>query len=275
VKDGVEVRDFAATLRDGENRPSSSIAYTNVDTSAANLGTHTPGSWRTLPFVRKRHIEKLKSKSMTLPRIHNPTPTKNSSGNRGRKGLVGRWKKLYRSSSWEIRAYTHHHGHRSSIGAGASAECPDLECVPGIGDFEEFRRCEAGDIDGAADSKHPDHRPTTQLGEDGPVSAPTSDHHAWTRTYRDCVGSLSALKSDAELQSFVGKDDEDPPHISSMDGRPGLATTGLRDSTTNFEARLIKKHEEAKEALITQINIMGKAEELSGISEDGKEVKID
>lgn len=259
----MEVRDFAATPRDGENQPSS---------SATNIGIDTPGSWRTLPFVRKRRIEELKSKSMTLPRINNLTPTKNSNGNRGRKGLVGRWKKLYRSSRWEIRAYTHHHGHRSSIGAGASAECPYLECIPGIGDFDEFRRCEAGGIDSTTDSKQQDHQPTTELDHDGIVSAPTLDHHDWTRTYRDCVGSLSALKSDAELQSISGKDNEGS-HIYSMDGRSRLASTDLSDSTMNFQAHLSQKHDEAKEALMAQIDIIGKAEEFSTRSEDGHGVK--
>lgn len=201
-EDGVEVRDFIAMLRDGENQPSSSTAFSTLNASAPNISAPTPGSWRTLPFGRKRRLEKLKSKSMTLPRINNLTPTKNLSSNRGPKGLVGRWKKLYRSSSWELRAYTHNHGHRSSIGVGVTAEYPDLECIPGIGDGEEFKRLGPGKVDGTTDANQHSLQPTAESRGLGLLSAPSFDSQAWTRTYRDCVGSLSALKTEVDLPNI-------------------------------------------------------------------------
>lgn len=231
------------------------VAYPNGNASGADISIHTPGSWRTLPFGRKKRAEKLTSKSMTLPRIRNLTPTKTPTRNRGRKGFARRWKKLYRSSSWEMRAYTHHYGHRSSIGAGTTAEFPDLECIPGIGDFEELKQRAPDDIDGTVDSRQHGIEPSARAREESLTSTPASDNHDWMHTYRDCVGSLSALKSNAELGNVGSKDEEDP-HFYSIQDRSTLTSTDLRDSTVNFAAHLSKKHEEAKAGLLTQISKM-------------------
>lgn len=243
---------------DDERPDRHSVDYSHLNTSGTDVSMPTPGSWKTLPFGRNKRAERLTSKSMTLPRIKKQTPNKSPTGNRHRMGFARRWKKLYRSNSWEIRAYTHNYGHRSSISAGTTAEFPDLECIPGVGNFEGLGQRTA-DIDGTSDSREQDVesivKVRSKVREDRLLSAPSSAKHDWIHDYRDCVGSLSALKSDAELTEVSQKDVE---HVASysMNNGTRLTSTDLRDSTISFAAELSKKHEEAKEGLLAQISRM-------------------
>ncbi|KAK5054650.1 hypothetical protein LTR84_001541 [Exophiala bonariae] len=241
-------------MHDGKKQALHFVDCPHLNTSGTDVSIHTPGSWKTVPFGRKKRAEKLSSKSMTLPRISKLTPIKTRTGIRDRKGFARRWKQLYKSNSWEMRAYTHHHGHRSSIGAGATAEFPDLECIPGIGNLEGLGQ-HAADIDGTSDSRQQVVGPTAKARAEGTQSAATSVNQNWIHTYSDCVGSISALKSDSDLPDSTRKDAQDT-HFYSTKNRARFTNTDLRDSTVNFAAELSRKHEEAREGLLAQVSKM-------------------
>lgn len=259
AEDGVIVRDFALEQQN-KNNPSDSTPPTPWTISAVASSFHSSGSWRRLPTRMKDRIDKSKSRSMTLPRNgtagHSPAIRVKKSG----KGLVGRWKKLYRSSSSDLRAYTRTYGHRSSISVGASVEYPDLEVVPG-NDYLRYhglRRSRSAIVDGAGELEPHRHQPekaarTHNLYQGEQLQVETLP---WTRRYESCVGSLSALKSENEL----GRMSLDE-HAGLQDARSGdicsLKSDDLRHSTVDFEAQLEKEEEAVREGLIRKIENMG------------------
>ncbi|KIW91140.1 uncharacterized protein Z519_08034 [Cladophialophora bantiana CBS 173.52] len=241
-KDGVAVRDFALNYQD-ENTPSSTLRMLWARPTTAR-GLHTPGSWRMLQFGKKDNGGNAQSKNIRA------TLSLGARYKKSRKGLSGRWRRLYRSSSTEFRAYAHTHGHRSSISVGASVEYPELEVIPG----SEWQ----ADVNGSAEIGHlHEHQAVNHL-QDRPVEP--LDTQPWTRMYRDCVGSLSNLKSDPELGGgdlTTGPDRLNDRHFTN----DSLQNEELRDSTVDFEYRLGKEHEAVQKGLIHQIEGIGQSEE--------------
>ena len=239
AKDGVAVRDFAYE-HDDENIPS-----TRAITA---LGLHTPGSWKVLSFGRKSRMAKRKTKSAS------PLPTSRSRKSisvrpkKSRTGFPGRMKKLYHSGSTDFRAYTSTYGHRSSISMGAHLRQPALEIIPGssawkshVDDVTEMDGRHLREIEGP--------RPDCLDFGAGLDTVP------WTQMYRECVGSLSALRSDPELQQMSLDDGLGPSHVRNFT-LGGMSGVELRDSTVNFESQLGKENEAAKEGLIRKIESM-------------------
>ncbi|KAJ9646223.1 hypothetical protein H2204_000886 [Knufia peltigerae] len=237
-KDGVIVEDFA---KDQSNDvcPPRSTPTTTWNRSLTPLGMYTPGgSLRRLPFGRKHRMDKGKTKSMPLPRSANQNLVIRVK--KGRRGLVGRWKKLYRSSSSDFKAYVDHYGHRSSISLGANARNPDLEVIPGL---EHFREQSSKD---GSDSAPFENFTSSAKGEPAP-----SNSEPWAQVYKDCVGSLSALRSDADIRSMSEWTDQ--VCCEGNETMHRLLSSELRDSTTNFEAQLGEELEIAKKGLLRKI----------------------
>ncbi|EXJ77500.1 hypothetical protein A1O3_09726 [Capronia epimyces CBS 606.96] len=245
ASEGVAVRDFALECSD-ENAPSYVRAQQtswNRNRSALTLGLHRPPSRRRLPFGRKVRMDKRKSKSLDLLRSSINTP--GFLGPRTKKtgtGLVDKWKRAYRSSSSDLRAYTQTYGHRSSISMSASVEYPELEIIAGH--------------DGSQDSPCQEHHRRGEVG--GPPGPPQASTGAlpWTNMYRECVGSLSALKSDVDLQQMNQVDEA--KHRDGRQSSGEMKSTDLRSSTVDFEVQLGREHEAVREGLIRKIENIGK-----------------
>ncbi|OAG45026.1 hypothetical protein AYO21_00989 [Fonsecaea monophora] len=251
-KDGVATRDFALDYQD-ENT-SSTTPRTPWARPTPTRALHTPGSWRMLQFSKQDGEEKARTK-----RIRG-TQSLGIRHSKSRKGLAGRWKRLYRSSSTEFRAYAHTHGHRSSISVGASVGYPELEVI--AGDERRFDGCGAfdwrPDMDGSAETSHLQELQVVNRMPDRPPEP--LDTQPWTRMYQDCVGSLSALKSDPNMklgglaEVSTGLYDR---HVTS----DSVQSAGLRDSTVDFEHQLGQEHETVKRKLIGKIESMDQSEE--------------
>ncbi|KIX94895.1 uncharacterized protein Z520_09204 [Fonsecaea multimorphosa CBS 102226] len=254
-KDGVAIRDFALDYQD-ENTPSSLTPRSPWAGSMTTRGLHTPGSWKMLHLVKKDGGDKARNKSIR------GTQSLVVRHKKSRKGLAGRWKRLYRSSSAELRAYALTHGHRSSISVGASVEYPELEVIAGDGDERRIGACEVfdrrPDMDGPAETDHLQDRQVVNRLHDR--SFEPLDTQPWTRMYQDCVGSLSALRSDPDLK-FGGLGDGPhrlyDRHLTS----DSVQSEELRDSTVDFERQLGREHETVTEALIRKIEGMDHSEE--------------
>ncbi|EXJ71338.1 uncharacterized protein A1O5_05144 [Cladophialophora psammophila CBS 110553] len=241
-KDGVAVRDFALDYQD-ENTASSTPRMPWARPTRAR-GLRTPGPWRMLQFSKKDNSRNAHSKNTRA------TQSLGARHKKSQKALSRRWRKVYRSSSTEFRAYTHTHGHRSSISVGASVEYPELEVIPST----EWQ----ADGDGPAEIGHlHEHQAVNRLQD---RSIEPVDFQPWTRMYRDCVGSLSDLKSDPELgmgDLITGPDRLHDRHFTN----DSLQSEELRDSTVDFEHRLGKEHEAVQKGLIHQIEGIGQSEE--------------
>ncbi|EXJ59163.1 hypothetical protein A1O7_06595 [Cladophialophora yegresii CBS 114405] len=236
AKDGVAVRDFALACQD-ENSPSCSAGHSKLNPM---FDVQMPESWKMLSFSTGRFTKRKTRSAGSLRGAPAVWPQKS------KKGLAARWKRLYRTSSMEFQAYTHNYGHRSSIGVGESVEYPELEVVPGSFGWRS-------DLDGTMeiDDQHP--RDPAGCVQDR-LRQPL-DTAPWTQTYRDCVGSLSALKSDPHLRRTSLDDGPGPAH----DGNLAVGTKQseeLRDSTVDFESQLGKEKEAAKEGLIRKVESM-------------------
>lgn len=229
--DGVVARDFMAPATH-EGRPAHLTFQddSNVDPVATI-------------FDESQARGKGKVKSMTLREPLHRSPA--DKARRSRKGILGRWKRLYRSSSFDLRKYAGYHGHRSSLSLGDPVQYPELECMPGEGTFNE---------------------PTAQHGETSPNTfpregqTPQSPHDTaavcalkpkarpdaveWGKYYGECVGSLSALKSESDLDVKSALSSGDLPDIRSLD---------MRDSTVNFQEALGREQEKLKKQLLYQV----------------------
>ncbi|KAL6243100.1 hypothetical protein RBB50_010200 [Rhinocladiella similis] len=237
--DGVTVKDFAKDLPNDICSPSSTPGRA-WNRSLTPLGIHTPGgSLKILPFGRKNRMDKAKTKSMPLPRIVNQSLAFRA--RKGRRGIVGKWKKLYRSSSSDFRAYVGNYGHRSSISLGAKVRNPDLEVIPGL---EHFR--EQSNTDGITPPRQRQVPTPPAKGEGAPLNS-----EPWTEMYKDCVGSLSALRSDADIHSMSEWTDQ---VCEGNERMHRLLSTELRESTTNFETQLGEELEMAKKGLLRKID---------------------
>ncbi|KIW52503.1 hypothetical protein PV05_08135 [Exophiala xenobiotica] len=246
ARNGVVVRDFAQEGQD-KNFRADSAPMTPWPRSSTTGESHTPGSLRMLrSFGRKERIDKKRTKSMPLPRNNEQSLALRAK--KSRKGLVGRWKKLYRSSSSDLRAYIHTYGHRTSISVGASVAHPELEVIPGFETHYDGRP----ELDGAPHSQRRHQREAA--AQSGSVELPPMDEGPWTQMYRDCVGSLSALRSDADIRSMSEWTD----HL--FEGGHGICkmkSTDLRSSTADFAVELCKELEAAKGGLIKKIESSG------------------
>ncbi|KAL2417913.1 hypothetical protein ABEF95_000426 [Exophiala dermatitidis] len=251
-RDGVAVRDFALECVD-EN-----AAQAIWNRSTLTLSLPAPPSWRRLPFGRKGRIDKGKSKSLDLLRSSVNEPQFLSHGTRkSGKRLVGRWKRIYRSSSSELRAYMQTYGHRSSISMSGSVEYPELEIIPGHDGSHDSRPVRSALQGNQAATREWQHgRPVGKQSFNGPHGdQQTENTGAWTNKYRDCVGSLSALKSDVDLQQVKHIDGEHQGHDKQSIG--GTQSADLRSSTVDFEVQLGRQHDAVREGLIRKIENMG------------------
>ncbi|KAK4949662.1 hypothetical protein LTR10_011503 [Elasticomyces elasticus] len=244
-QDGVIAQDFAAA--DPATTTPSSLPLWSRSTSA--LGFHSPGSWRVLSFGRKSRIDKAKSRSMPFSSTMNQSLE--SRAKKNRKGLVGRWKRIYRSSSSDLKAYVDNYGHRSSISAGASVEYPELEIIPGLGrfddrDFSAWR----SDTEGTDDRHHHEEgsqSPNSLQQFQSPLST-----LPWTQVYNDCVGSLSALRSDGDIRSMSG-DEETSQGLHEKNALHVMKGPELRNSTASFGVQLGKELEAVTEGLMRKV----------------------
>lgn len=245
AKDGVTVRDFAV-LRDSERESSQSAASPSPD----KVNLRTQRSWKKLTFGKKGRLQKGKSKSMTLPRLNNGIDTVSSGKKSGRKGLAGRWKRLYRSNSLQIQAYKDDQVESKDSVRESISGCK-VEDVANIRNAASNDTVRCLNMDGTADTAHLHQRETagqspTALGQ---TLAPL-DSQPWTQMYRSCVGSLSALKSEGELGSLSESGVED--HVQDVEVRELTS-----ESTTSFVIKLERTKEEARLKLIEQSEKMG------------------
>lgn len=242
---GVTVHDFAV-LRDAERESSQSAASPSPD----KVDLLTQRSWKKLTFGKKGRLQKGESKSMTLPRFSNGVDMVSSGKKSGRKGLAGRWRRLYRSNSLQIQAYRD-----DEVGSKDSVRESILGCK--VEDVANIRHAASNDtarclnMDGASDTAHPHQREAAGQSPTGQAQtlAPL-DSQPWTQMYRSCVGSLSALKSEGELVSLSEGGAEN--HVQDVEARELTS-----ESTTSFVIKLERTKEEARLKLIEQSEKMG------------------
>ena len=240
--DGVAVRDFAFE-RLNENRPPCSPIHTR---SATALEVRTSGSWNILSLAKQYRFAQRKPKGASPLSFARGSQSLGMRPGKGKIGLAGRLKRFYRTGSMDFQSYIHHHGHRSSVSMGASAEYPELEVVPGILPWRS-------DLDGTTDN---DQHHLREVAKHSPSNtSPPIGRVPWHQTYSDCVGSLSALKSDPELDQ-ASQDGEPGPAKDQTPVRNRLFSTDLRESTINFQSQLGKEKEAAKEGLIRKVESM-------------------
>ncbi|KAI1630101.1 hypothetical protein EDD37DRAFT_645822 [Exophiala viscosa] len=242
TRDGVTALDFAAA-EPHVDTPSSLPLWSM---STTGLGFRSPGSWRVPSFGKKARIDKAKSRSMPFSRTWNQSLEFRAK--KSRKGLVGRWKRIYRSSSSDLKAYVDHYGHRSSISVGASVEYPELEIIPGlgrldVGDFSSWRY----DTDGT-DQQH--HREEASQSPNGLQQTDTTlDAQPWTQMYNDCV-SLSGLRRDGDVRSMSA---DEETGLGEKDGLHSMISTELRNSTASFGVQVGKELEVVREGLMKRV----------------------
>ena len=261
TRDGVKAKDFLPMTAATET-----LAYPTASTEVAP--NPMPIASRTLGPLRNktsRRLDRGKSKSMTLRTRTSTLLSPEEKARRGRKGLLGRWKRLYRGSSSELRRYANAHGHRSSFSAGDDPEHPDLECLPGEGLFRPTNFHGKMLEDRSEDPACPPESSLTKRDTTTPADGDEQRSHRrldaseWGRIYRQCVGSLFALKSeDEEVMSTTLSDQA----RHGPDARIGdVASMELRRSTSNFYHRISIDQEAAKEALLTKAGTIGNVEE--------------
>ena len=132
-RDGVRAKDFMSHHAPVDvNLPQSRAATPRLEYPLGS-DLNTPTSLLKFPPSMLKRFGKAKSRSMTLRSKHSRTLPPLDKFKARRKGLLEPWKKLYRSSSSDIRKYAYARGHRSSLSVGDSPKDPDLECLPGEG----------------------------------------------------------------------------------------------------------------------------------------------
>ncbi|EXJ81989.1 hypothetical protein A1O1_08057 [Capronia coronata CBS 617.96] len=255
ASDGVAVRDFAVECTD-ENATTYPTPQASWNRSTLSMSLRTPPSWRRLPFG-KTNIDKRKSRSLDI--LRNSINEQRSADLRTKKngrGLVGKWKRIYRNSSSDLRAYTQTYGHRSSISMSASVEYPELEIIAGHDgshDSRPFRWGPGANGSVGGRSQQPSEPPEEPLVS-GRSEAPQLDSLPWTAMYRDCVGSLSALKSDVNLQQMT--EGGEPRRSKDRQGSGEMKFDNQRETAADDEVQ--PGEEETAKGLIEKIEDTGK-----------------
>jgi hypothetical protein len=237
VKDGVAARDFSHQCG---GLDAIAHATDQVHSSTPNE-QHEPGGWKLLPFAKKDRLLRIKAKS-TSPFSTLKSPfsiTKRT--NKSRKKMAERLQRLYRTSSMEFQAYNRSFGHRSSVSLGGRVEYPELEVVGGSPGW-------ASNMDGTAD--HQRGAADVHSRMDQPL-----DTASWTQTYDECVGSMSALKSDPELREKSLETGAELDHHRLL-GFDNCSSINLRESTLNFGSQLGKENAAARESLMNKVQSM-------------------
>lgn len=193
-----------------------------------------------------------KKKGMTVRE-----PLSRDSARNGRRGILGKWKRIYRSSSTDLRKYALNYGHRSSISVGGTLEYPELECLPGEAKFIEThaQRMHTSLSDGSP-CRSKDEPPAVALEVNPRRRREAVD---WGKYYGDCVGSLSALKSEFDLNDRSTLSTGDPADVKSLD---------MRDSTVNFQEAIGREQEQLRQQLIDQI---GRFDGAAGEDEESRD----
>lgn len=229
--DGVVARDFVASAAQDGGPASTGLPD--------GSGTACPDT----TFDNAQAFGKSNVKSVTLREPLSSSPA--GRARKGRKGILGKWKRLYRSSSSDLRKYAQYHGHRSSLSLGDAAEYPELECLPGGGSFTETHALRfRASLDG--------HLGEDQTPEQQEATRPAwvSDSRArpgaieWGKYYGDCVGSLSALRSESDFDVKSALSGGEPADVRSLE---------MRDSTVNFHEALGREQEKLKQQLLNQV----------------------
>jgi hypothetical protein len=166
-----------------------------------------------------------------------------------RKGLVGRWRQLYRSSSSDLRNYAGVYGHRSSVSLSGSLEYPELESLRGpgmlLGPNARHLLSTLSVEDSQEVLKEAKNRISCpEMSQLSRRTLPRSPAVDWAKYYGDCVGSLSALRSEARLEVIISSGEDDRLDVRSME---------LRASTLDFEKDLAKQQERAREDLMMKL----------------------
>ena len=161
-----------------------------------------------------------------------------------------------------MRKYARQYGHRSSLSVGDDPEYPELEVLPGEGMFKVTDVQRRQETDGSTQSEafleaaaclEPSNPPVAISDAPKKKRADAAD---WGRYYGECVGRMSALKSD---------DGDDVLSLSLSDrvkSGPSLKMGGVmsaevRDSTSDFRRKLGVEQEKAREELIEKIGRIG------------------
>ena len=259
-KDGVRVKDFFTKATD------SAPPWTPPNKSFSNLTPFASNTIKRLQTKTSRRLDKVKSKSMTFRAETSMILSPEERARRSRKGLKGKWKKLYRSSSSELRKYANARGHRSSFSVGDVPEYPELECLPGEGLLWETDLQRIRHLDGSADSARP---PDSRVRNDDSTQAiPSSDKGVgkkqdaadWGRLYGECVGSLSALKSeDGDLAGRAFSDQVE----EGVDARlADLGSNEVLHSTTDLPRQLVRMEQErARKTPVERVDRLEKNED--------------
>ena len=259
--DGVKVKDFLPTAAAKET-----LVYPTVSYKAAPNSMPVPrGTLGRLRNKTSRRLDRAKTKSMTLRTNTSTLLSPEEKLRRARKGFLGKWRRLYRGSSSEMRRYANAHGHRSSFSVGDAPEHPDLECLPGEGLFRPINFQSMMPADESDDPKCPPESSlatkdtTTAIDEDEQRFHRRLDASEWGRIYRECVGRPPSLKSeDEEIMSMTLSDQaRDNPDARTGD----VASMELRQSTSDFCQRISIDQERTKEALLTKAGASGNEEE--------------
>ncbi|KPI35853.1 uncharacterized protein AB675_11116 [Cyphellophora attinorum] len=231
--------------------------------------------WSTiLPSSLQKTLNKNKSKSMPLRDRAMLSPAARARQNR--KGLLGRWKRMYRSSSTDFRKYALFHGHRSSVSLGDALEYPELECLGGHNHDLLTETClrrlqESLDAQLSQETETSQRKITKRMScpestQSGPARLPRTQAIDWGRYYADCVGSLSALTSEANTPNA----ETNEPEGSRM--RSPVGSPELRDSTLDFQKSLGKEQERVKERLMKKLEDFGPDGHVSHEHQDGQEM---
>lgn len=251
-RDGVGARDFVSHHASGfMSLPQSRVATPGLGSPPSSSLAAPNGLFRFPPSMRKR-LDKAKSRSMTLRSKHSRTLTPFDRVKKGRKGLLEPWKKLYRSSSSDIRKYAYASGHRSSLSVSDTPKDPDLECLPGEGLLRHSHDQSVGaSYDGTRDASMEACQSETRVKISTEAAqmarqAVPLDGSEWGRFYGDCVGSLSALKSETDVANTQPNDGSESRKPNTKD----IGSMELRESTTNFQRRLGIEQEKAREDLM-------------------------
>lgn len=222
-----------------------------------------------LPLLMQKTLRRGKSKSMNLRGLTTASPAEQA--RRNRKGLAGKWKRLYRSSSSDLRKYALYRGHRSSISLGDTLEYPELECLPGDTLLTEkhLRRLQSS-LE-VRDEKSASQNAANRLSYPGSTQSrglPRTQAVDWGKVYASCVGSISALQSEAKLDIVSNSTDKPQDDVRSMD---------LRESTVDFQKALGREQEKVKDRLMEKLaNMVGEERkvELPRDSADFKRLSV-
>lgn len=251
--DNVVVQDFVPSAPEAGEDSTPGIV-TKPDPSTLNAS-----AFKRLQLKANRRMDRSKSKSMTLGGKPDVSLSSAERARRSRKGILGKWKKLQRSSSSELRKYTNVHGHRSSLSVGDSAEYTELECLPGEGLLRETDLHKRQGLDCSFG-----------LGNDGGPSdemtpldyADRIEHKErpdWARAYENCVGSSWALRSDADGEGmsmgvdegFTGRTDRETQSFASLE---------VRKSALDVHRQLEENQAKAGTGLDEKLEHLGKRE---------------